>query len=109
MARVLKWGAGYADQKLTPILEEVMSAEDVPFDRYPIFHLHQTHYVLAVCTVWFMFKPQLALLYSPRWLVDFTTAEGVEHLSMVNYFGVGIDAAIALDFHLVRSLTSLLS
>ena len=33
--------------------------------------------------------------------MDISTASEVEHLSMVNYFGVGIDAAIALDFHLV--------
>ncbi len=26
----------------------------------------------------------------------------MQHLSMINYLGVGIDAAVALDFHLVR-------
>jgi hypothetical protein len=36
-----------------------------------------------------------------RWNVQIETSEGLENMSMINYLGVGIDAAIALDFHLV--------
>ncbi len=47
----------------------------------------------------------------PRWEVDFqevklskemSEGSGVESVVMNNYVGMGLDAAIALDFHLAR-------
>ncbi len=34
LARVLKWGSGYENQNLAPILEDVLFAEEVMFDRF---------------------------------------------------------------------------
>ncbi len=34
LARVLKWGSGYENQNLAPILEDVLFGEEVMFDRF---------------------------------------------------------------------------
>jgi len=73
LARVLGWGGGYDNESMTPIIENILTGHEV---------------------------------YLDRWRLDVENvgvADGVKHPKIMNnYFSIGIDAKIALDFHRKR-------
>ncbi|XP_065371404.1 diacylglycerol kinase theta isoform X3 [Calliphora vicina] len=98
LARVLCWGSGYTgDQDPLSYLREVIDAEDIRLDRWTVvFHPEE--------------KPEEQTMKVPT----NTTGAGDDECEgtknedntqifvMNNYFGIGLDADLCLDFHNAR-------
>ncbi|XP_043462274.1 diacylglycerol kinase theta isoform X7 [Leptopilina heterotoma] len=83
LARVLRWGSGYtgAEDPLN-LLKDVIEAEEIRLDRWTVvFHPEE--------------KEDAAVAGS-------TSEDNSQILVMNNYFGIGIDADLCLDFHNAR-------
>eukprot|EP00929_Paragymnodinium_shiwhaense_P016272 TRINITY_DN124538_c0_g1_i1.p1 TRINITY_DN124538_c0_g1~~TRINITY_DN124538_c0_g1_i1.p1 ORF type:complete len:533 (+),score=96.96 TRINITY_DN124538_c0_g1_i1:84-1682(+) len=82
LARVLGWGGGFSGGNVSSILKEVADAHAAVLDRWQL-----------------VFRD----VACPGRPVDLP-AEGRERKRaiMCNYFGIGVDAAVALDFHQMR-------
>ncbi|KAM9740673.1 LOW QUALITY PROTEIN: diacylglycerol kinase theta [Menidia menidia] len=81
LARVLRWGAGYSGEDPLHILASVDEADEVLMDRWTI------------------------LLDAQDMSEDSKENNFLEPpkiVQMNNYFGIGIDAELSLDFHLAR-------
>lgn len=81
LARVLGWGGGFQGGKILPVLRQIAVAKASPLDRWTVAAKRQ------------------------KISSSSTKSRGQElfkTFSMNNYFGVGLDAAIALDFHQMR-------
>ncbi|ESO02945.1 hypothetical protein HELRODRAFT_81183 [Helobdella robusta] len=92
LARVLRWGPGYtgAEDPLS-LLRDVIEAEDIKLDRWTvIFHPNEKD----VDDV----KVAIANDTNTTQLNEDPTSIFV----MNNYFGIGIDADLCLDFHMAR-------
>eukprot|EP01117_Protostelium_nocturnum_P004948 TRINITY_DN1791_c1_g1_i1.p1 TRINITY_DN1791_c1_g1~~TRINITY_DN1791_c1_g1_i1.p1 ORF type:complete len:460 (+),score=181.80 TRINITY_DN1791_c1_g1_i1:109-1488(+) len=76
LARALGWGGGYGGQKIVPIIKKMESARRVELDRW----------TLNIAN-----KKEDGTFEPPK-LINI----------MNNYFSVGVDASIALEFHLKR-------
>ncbi|XP_075869760.1 diacylglycerol kinase theta isoform X2 [Nelusetta ayraudi] len=87
LARVLRWGSGYSSEEPLQLLHSVEEAEEVLMDRWTILLDHQD---LSVENQeggegggdHFLEPPKI--------------------VQMNNYFGLGIDAELSLDFHQAR-------
>lgn len=79
LARALKWGGGYSGEKVMQILLSLEDANVVQLDRWDV-----------------TFKDKQLPKEEKR------VSPGPSTVVMNNYCGVGLDAAIALDFHLAR-------
>ena len=117
LARVLSWGPGYSGEKVLSILRSVENANLVHLDRYAIAS-KSCSVDLYMCRWTVNFKPQtIPTLTVLRKNPDMAQAYGYCNLTtldseisqekdrsvvMNNYFGIGLDADIALDFHLAR-------
>jgi len=82
LARVLGWGGGYTGGSILPMLQQVSKAHTLVLDRWTVTcrdgegHKQRQQQHLA---------------------------ESVRKQSVLcNYFGIGVDAAVALDFHNLR-------
>ncbi|XP_054081114.1 diacylglycerol kinase theta isoform X5 [Zeugodacus cucurbitae] len=92
LARVLCWGSGYTGgEDPLNLLRDVIEAEDIRLDRWTVvFHPED--------------KPDESALKTP----SNTTGGGAQNednsqiFVMNNYFGIGIDADLCLDFHNAR-------
>lgn len=82
LARALGWGGGYTDEPIGKILTNIGESETVLLDRW-----------------------QLAVERNPDAQGDDDNGKGKENLPLNvvnNYFSLGVDAHIALEFHEAR-------
>lgn len=92
LARVLRWGSGYtgAEDPLT-LLKDVLEAEEIRLDRWTV-----------------MIKPNQMETDEQKRALQLqvysanTNEDTTRIFLMNNYFGLGIDADLNLDFHLAR-------
>lgn len=123
LARVLSWGPGYSGEKVLSILRSVENANLVHLDRYAMtpqnysVDLH-TYVCVYTCRWTVNFKPKTVPTFAVlRKNPDMAQTYGYTNLTTLdseipqekdksvvinNYFGIGLDADIALDFHLAR-------
>lgn len=84
LARVTRWGGGVTGSQMAPILKRVGEADAAMLDRWQVTCRDAVPEGKPATPT----RP--AFLPSP------------EPLVMCNYFGIGVDAAVALDFHRMR-------
>lgn len=82
LARVMGWGGGFVGGSVVPVLRKVSEAHVALLDRWTV----DCRDVLPAAR--------------PAWLP--TGGRDRKHLTLCNYFGIGVDAAVALDFHQMR-------
>ncbi|XP_065353265.1 diacylglycerol kinase theta isoform X2 [Cloeon dipterum] len=110
LARVLRWGPGLAGgEDPMNLLRDVIDAEEIRLDRWTVvFHpedkaddskLQQ----IANSTAAAAKVSQTPFTLSQRFLTAGSTSEdNTQIFVMNNYFGIGIDADLCLDFHNAR-------
>ncbi|KAL6449235.1 hypothetical protein ACFW04_000708 [Cataglyphis niger] len=89
LARVLCWGSGYTgDEDPLNLLRDVIDAEEIILDRWTVvFHPEEKEQTQVVCNA--------AGAGS-------TSEDNTQIYVMNNYFGIGVDADLCLDFHNAR-------
>ena len=88
MARVLRWGAGYtgAEEPIN-LLRDAIDAEEIVLDRWTVvFHSDENKEISIAVNV----------------NQANTNEDNTDIYVMNNYFGIGIDADVCLDFHKAR-------
>ncbi|XP_037913721.1 diacylglycerol kinase theta isoform X3 [Hermetia illucens] len=92
LARVLRWGPGYTGgEDPLNLLRDVIEAEEIRLDRWTVvFHPED--------------KPEESALKAPSNSTGGGTQseDNSQIFVMNNYFGIGIDADLCLDFHNAR-------
>ncbi|EJW70469.1 hypothetical protein WUBG_18624, partial [Wuchereria bancrofti] len=92
LARVLRWGGGYSgEENPMDILRDVIEAEEVRLDRWAVvFHEEERS------------QPPTASSVEPSPDSEQMMNNPEDQTSMIimnNYFGIGIDADVCLQFH----------
>eukprot|EP00094_Tigriopus_californicus_P013915 TCALIF_13468-PA protein Name:"Similar to Dgkq Diacylglycerol kinase theta (Mus musculus)" AED:0.19 eAED:0.19 QI:0/0.93/0.75/1/0.93/0.87/16/63/974 len=87
LARVLRWGPGYTgDEDPLFILRDVIAAEEIRLDRWTV-----------------VFRPNADEMEGPDGKTERanpqTSEDNAQIFVMNNYFGIGLDADLCLDFH----------
>lgn len=87
LARVLRWGSGYTGcEDPLSLLRDVIDADEIRLDRWTVvFHNDEKQELPASLAV-----------------VGSQSEDSSQILVMNNYFGIGIDADLCLDFHNAR-------
>lgn len=95
LARVLRWGAGYTGtEEPINLLRDVIDAEEITLDRWTVvFHSDENKELDDM-------KRQLSIAVNVNQAN--TNEDNTEIYVMNNYFGIGIDADVCLDFHTAR-------
>ncbi|XP_055331512.1 diacylglycerol kinase theta-like isoform X2 [Paramacrobiotus metropolitanus] len=92
LARVLRWGTGYTgDEEPMDILRDVIEADEIRLDRWTVvFHPDE--------------KPEgeVKAVAACQVMSSSTAEDNTSMFVMNNYFGIGLDADLALDFHNAR-------
>ncbi|XP_068911014.1 diacylglycerol kinase theta isoform X10 [Tenebrio molitor] len=91
LARVLRWGPGYTGgEDPLNLLRDVIDAEEIRLDRWTVvFHPED--------------KPDDSVKQVNSTVVAGSTSEDNSQIFVMNnYFGIGIDADLCLDFHNAR-------
>ncbi|XP_058803614.1 diacylglycerol kinase theta isoform X2 [Phymastichus coffea] len=95
LARVLRWGSGYTGgEDPLNLLRDVIDAEEIRLDRWTVvFHPEDKED-----------KPPPGPAPGPNNAVGAgsTSEDNTQIYVMNNYFGIGLDAALCLDFHNAR-------
>ncbi|KAI6216761.1 Diacylglycerol kinase [Aphelenchoides besseyi] len=94
LARVLRWGGGYTgEENPIDILQDVIEAEEVQLDRWAVvFHEEERTQQ----------QPTSSSAHEHNQEIDQTMSNPEDQTSMIimnNYFGIGIDADVCLQFH----------
>ncbi|VDP33065.1 unnamed protein product [Echinostoma caproni] len=93
LARVLRWGSGYSSaEDPLAILKDVVAAEEVQLDRWTFVVRPDEE-----------FKDETKLALELQTNASNTNEDNSIMIIMNNYFGIGIDADLSLDFHNARS------
>uniref|UniRef100_A0A7E4VWJ6 Diacylglycerol kinase n=1 Tax=Panagrellus redivivus TaxID=6233 RepID=A0A7E4VWJ6_PANRE len=92
LARVLRWGGGYTgEDSPLDILKDVIDAEDIRLDRWAVvFHEEERS------------QPPTSSVAEPSPDTEQMMNNPEDQTSMIimnNYFGIGIDADVCLQFH----------
>eukprot|EP00931_Biecheleriopsis_adriatica_P056645 TRINITY_DN33572_c0_g1_i1.p1 TRINITY_DN33572_c0_g1~~TRINITY_DN33572_c0_g1_i1.p1 ORF type:complete len:567 (-),score=130.66 TRINITY_DN33572_c0_g1_i1:32-1732(-) len=91
LARVTGWGGGFTGNSVLPLLFKVDQAHASVLDRWSVsFRESQSSSEAALRRPKFLPKLHLPFEREPKTTV------------MNNYFGIGVDAAVALDWHQMR-------
>nr|CAD7260648.1 unnamed protein product [Timema shepardi] len=90
LARVLRWGPGYTGgEDPMNLLRDVIDAEEIRLDRWTVvFHPEE--------------KTEDKSQQTPNPAAGATNEDNTQIFVMNNYFGIGIDADLCLDFHNAR-------
>nr|CAD7442329.1 unnamed protein product [Timema bartmani] len=90
LARVLRWGPGYTGgEDPMNLLRDVIDAEEIRLDRWTVvFHPEE--------------KTEDKSQQTPNPTAGATNEDNTQIFVMNNYFGIGIDADLCLDFHNAR-------
>lgn len=89
--RVLRWGSGYTgDEDPLSLLRDVIEAEEIKLDRWTV-----------------VFRPKTEEMEGPDGeMIQVSNAQMSEDNAQIfvmnNYFGIGLDADLCLDFHIRR-------
>ncbi|XP_023315181.1 diacylglycerol kinase theta isoform X3 [Trichogramma pretiosum] len=90
LARVLRWGSGYTGgEDPLNLLRDVIDAEEIRLDRWTVvFHPED--------------KDDKTNVVPSNAVAGSTSEDNTQIFVMNNYFGIGLDAALCLDFHNAR-------
>ncbi|KAK7867599.1 hypothetical protein R5R35_005292 [Gryllus longicercus] len=112
LARVLRWGPGYTGgEDPLNLLRDVIDAEEIRLDRWTVvFHPEDPDKGASVTVVNSTDHPQTekvkGLPARGSWrrgvCAGSTNEDNTQIFVMNNYFGIGIDADLCLDFHNAR-------
>ncbi|TGZ53488.1 Diacylglycerol kinase [Temnothorax longispinosus] len=102
LARVLCWGSGYTgDEDPLNLLRDVIDAEEIILDRWTVvFHPDEKETTQVVCNA--AASQQVASRHLHITGSGTTSEDNTQIYVMNNYFGIGIDADLCLDFHNAR-------
>ncbi|XP_011504566.1 PREDICTED: diacylglycerol kinase theta [Ceratosolen solmsi marchali] len=91
LARVLRWGSGYTGgEDPLNLLRDVIDAEEIRLDRWTVvFHPEEK-------------EDKSQTLVPNNAVAGSTSEDNTQIFVMNNYFGIGLDAALCLDFHNAR-------
>ncbi|XP_025091817.1 diacylglycerol kinase theta-like isoform X2 [Pomacea canaliculata] len=92
LARVLRWGPGYTGgEDPLNVLRDVIDAEEIKLDRWTvIFHPNEKE------------QDETKVAIANDTNSANTNEDPTKIFVMNNYFGIGIDAELCLDFHMAR-------
>ncbi|XP_011703402.1 PREDICTED: diacylglycerol kinase theta isoform X7 [Wasmannia auropunctata] len=105
LARVLCWGSGYTgDEDPLNLLRDVIDAEEIILDRWTVvFHPEEKEQPQVVCNAASKrASQQVASRHLHCTGAGTTSEDNTQIYVMNNYFGIGVDADLCLDFHNAR-------
>ncbi|ODN01016.1 Diacylglycerol kinase theta [Orchesella cincta] len=96
LARVLRWGPGYTgEEDVMTLLKDVIDAEEIRLDRWTVvFHPDEKAEDKMPVNQAFLLTVQVG--------ASAQSEDNTAIYVMNNYFGIGIDADLCLDFHNAR-------
>ncbi|XP_050312450.1 diacylglycerol kinase theta isoform X2 [Anthonomus grandis grandis] len=100
LARVLRWGSGYTGgEDPLNLLKDVIDAEEIRLDRWTVvFHPEDKPETASDNAT----SATAAKQVNSTVVAGSTSEDNSQILVMNNYFGIGLDADLCLDFHNAR-------